>query len=192
MGDSGDFYVYGEIVSTRLVAWLQEQGFEIQEGLNFQKVIAPDGQFTGFVALDCDAVGGLHDHEGWYYGHPIKCGGFDALVQAIKQLDGLESAFAQLQTPVAGGLVRAHKYVDGHWYVSVDTGCMVREDQITQAARAARAALAPYAAPDSPVAALGPNPLEVLHDLLAWAEQMGGWDAPCWQKARKAVRNAAG
>lgn len=29
-----------------------------------------------------------------------------------------------------------------------------------------------------------------LRDLLAWSATMGGWDAPCWMRARRALRHA--
>lgn len=30
--------------------------------------------------------------------------------------------------------------------------------------------------------------LALLEDLLAWAEYMGGWEAPCWKRALRYVR----
>lgn len=29
---------------------------------------------------------------------------------------------------------------------------------------------------------------KALKDLLAWADALGGWKAPCWERARAAVR----
>jgi hypothetical protein len=34
------------------------------------------------------------------------------------------------------------------------------------------------------LAAVAPRIIDVLDQLLSWAEQMGGWDAPCWAAAR--------
>ena len=36
----------------------------------------------------------------------------------------------------------------------------------------------------------GPQLLQALKDLVAWAEQMGGWDAPVWVQAEFAIRDA--
>ena len=37
-----------------------------------------------------------------------------------------------------------------------------------------------------------PALLEALADLLEWGEQTGGWEAPCWNKARAAIALAKG
>jgi hypothetical protein len=34
------------------------------------------------------------------------------------------------------------------------------------------------------LAAAAPQMIEVLGQLLRWAEQMGGWEAPCWARAK--------
>lgn len=34
--------------------------------------------------------------------------------------------------------------------------------------------------------------VQALTDLMAWAEQTGGWDAPCWDRARAALALANG
>lgn len=35
-----------------------------------------------------------------------------------------------------------------------------------------------------------PDLAAAVNDLLAWAEGMGGWDAPCWERARAVLRHA--
>ena len=34
--------------------------------------------------------------------------------------------------------------------------------------------------------------LAALEELLEWESRMGGWDAPCWEKARAAIAKAKG
>lgn len=37
-----------------------------------------------------------------------------------------------------------------------------------------------------------PAMLEALRDLVEWAERTGGWEAPCWDRARDAIAKAGG
>ncbi len=36
-----------------------------------------------------------------------------------------------------------------------------------------------------------PSLVQAAQDVLEWAAQMGGWEAPCWESLRRAVREAA-
>ncbi len=36
-----------------------------------------------------------------------------------------------------------------------------------------------------------PSLVQAARDILEWAAQMGGWEAPCWERLRLAVREAA-
>lgn len=45
---------------------------------------------------------------------------------------------------------------------------------------------------DARVAAAAPEMLEALKQVRAWAEMMGGWDAPCWKRVRAAIADAEG
>ncbi len=36
-----------------------------------------------------------------------------------------------------------------------------------------------------------PSLVQAAQDVLEWAAQMGGWEAPCWERLRTAVREAA-
>ena len=36
-----------------------------------------------------------------------------------------------------------------------------------------------------------PSLVQAAQDVLEWAAQMGGWEAPCWERLRKALRQAA-
>lgn len=36
-----------------------------------------------------------------------------------------------------------------------------------------------------------PSLVQAAKDVLEWAAQMGGWEAPCWERLRVAVREAA-
>ena len=36
-----------------------------------------------------------------------------------------------------------------------------------------------------------PSLVQAAQDVLEWAAQMGGWEVPCWERSRQAVREAA-
>ena len=49
------------------------------------------------------------------------------------------------------------------------------------------ASVAAQAHADGRLMAQAPAMRDALRDLLAWAELTGGWEAPCWEAARKLV-----
>jgi hypothetical protein len=50
----------------------------------------------------------------------------------------------------------------------------------------------PTTAANARLIAHAPDLAQGLHDLMTWAGWMGGWDAPCWERARRALAQATG
>jgi hypothetical protein len=130
-------HVSGSAKGKNLVEQLLDRGFQ-KDG---QYIDSPTGWFTGAVVVDGDTIAGSAE---WH-----TCYGFDELIAALQQGDGLEVVDFRCIGEDHND-EEAHLYIDGCWYTRITIRHLVRADRVQEAGRAVEAALAPFA-PPSPV-----------------------------------------
>jgi len=126
--------VYGKACAPGLLGQLARAGCSVAEDGH---VVTPDGWWSaGVVVVDDDTITGVDEWGHWY--------GFDNLVQALHQVEGLETADL-IREGEEGGDRERHVYQDGRWYELLVMEACVRRDQMEQARAAAERALAGFA-----------------------------------------------
>ena len=130
-----EHFVAGRVEGENLLQQLLDLGFYQED--DKKDLRCPLGHRTGMIVGDRNQLEG---YDAW----ETNCYGFGALLQALRQVQGLENAvlYFQLDDPLEHS--EGYLYKNGTWHTMIVIEQFVREDQIQEAIEAVDAALAPF------------------------------------------------